>query len=85
MSDQQPDVYTSAHVQEALARDGRVGELGIAVEVSDGMVVVQGVVPTEERRAAIEEVIGELLPGHEIRNRIVVEPIRGAGEPEVIA
>ena len=85
MSDTQPDAYTAAHVQEALARDGRVGELGIAVEISDGMVIVQGVVPTEERRTAIEEVVGELLPDHEIRNRIVVEPIRGAGEPEVIA
>jgi hypothetical protein len=85
MSDQQPDAYTAAHVQEALARDGRVGELGIGVEISDGMVVVQGVVPTEERRRAIEEVLGELLPDHEVRNRIVVEPIREAGEPEVIA
>ncbi|MGH2794785.1 MAG: BON domain-containing protein [Actinomycetota bacterium] len=84
MSDQ-PNAYTAAHVQEALARDGRVGELGIAVDISDGMVVVQGVVPTEERRAAIEEVLGELLPEHEVRNRIVVEPIRDAGEPEVIA
>ena len=84
MSDQ-PNAYTAAHVQEALARDGRVGELGIAVDISDGMIVVQGVVPTEERRAAIEEVIGEMLPDHEIRNRIVVEPIRDGGAPEVIA
>ena len=79
------NAYTAAHVQEALARDGRVGELGIAVEISDGMVSVQGVVPTEERRAAIEEVLGELLPEHEVRNRIIVEPIRDGGEPEVIA
>ena len=79
------NAYTAAHVQEALARDGRVGELGIAVEIADGMVVVQGVVPTEERRAAIEVVLGELLPEHEVRNRIIVEPIRDGGEPEVIA
>jgi hypothetical protein len=81
---EQTNAYTAAHVQEALARDGRVGELGIAVDISDGMIVVQGVVPTEERRAAIEEVISEMLPEHEIRNRIVVEPIRDGGEPEVI-
>ena len=81
---EQPDAYTAAHVQEALARDGRVGELGIAVDISDHLVTVQGIVPTEERRAAIEEVVGELLPDHEIRNRIVVEPIREAGEAEVI-
>jgi hypothetical protein len=84
MSDQ-PDAYTAAHVQEALARDGRVGELGIGVEISDGLVTVQGIVPTEERRAAIEQVVGELLPEHEIRNRVVVEPIRDAGEAEVIS
>jgi hypothetical protein len=82
---EQPDAYTAAHVQEALARDGRVGELGIGVDISDHLVTVQGIVPTEERRAAIEEVVGELLPGHEIRNRIVVEPIRDAGEAEVIS
>ena len=81
---EQPDAYAAAHVQEALARDGRVGELGIAVDISDHLVTVQGIVPTEERRAAIEEVVGELLPDHEIRNRIVVEPIREAGEAEVI-
>ncbi len=84
MSDQ-PDAYTAAHVQEALARDGRVGELGIGVEISDGLGTVQGIVPTEERRAAIEQVVGELLPEHEIRNRVVVEPIRDAGEAEVIS
>ncbi|MGH2785227.1 MAG: BON domain-containing protein [Actinomycetota bacterium] len=82
---EQPDAYTAAHVQEALARDGRVGELGIAVDISDHLVTVQGIVPTEERRAAIEQVVGELLPDHEIRNRIVVEPIRDAGEAEVIS
>lgn len=82
---EQPDAYTAAHVQEALARDGRVGELGVAVDISDHMVTVQGIVPTEERRAAIEEVVGELLPDHEIRNRIVVEEIRDAGEAEVIS
>ena len=84
MSDE-PDAYTGAHVQEALARDGRVGELGIGVEISGAMVTVQGIVPTAERRAAIEEVVRELLPDHEIRNRVVVEEMRDAGEPEVIA
>ena len=82
---EQANAYTAAHVQEALARDGRVGELGIAVDIADGMVVVQGVVPTEERRDAIEEVIREMLPDHEIRNRIAVESIRDGGELEVIA
>lgn len=80
-----PDTYTAAHVHEALARDPRVGELGIAVEVSGGMVTVQGVVPTEERRTAIEEVVTELLPDHVIRNRVSVEEVQAAGEPEVIA
>lgn len=82
---EQPDAYTAAHVQEALAQDGRVGELGIAVEISDRMVTLQGVVPTEERRDAIEQVVRELLPDHEIRNRVVVEEMRDAGDPEVIA
>jgi osmotically-inducible protein OsmY len=83
MSDQ--DAYTAAHVHEALATDGRVGELGITVDVSDGMVTLQGIVPTEERRDAIEQVVVEMLPGYEVRNRINVEEVRPAGEPEVIA
>jgi osmotically-inducible protein OsmY len=80
-----PDVYTAAHVGEALAQDPRVGELGIGVDIADHIVTLQGVVPTEERRDAIEQVVRELLPGHEIRNRIAVEELREAGEPEVIA
>ena len=80
-----PDTYTAEHVQEALAQDGRVGELGILVEISDGMVTLQGIVPTGERREAIEIVVREMLPDHEIRNRVVVEEMRDGGEPEVIA
>jgi osmotically-inducible protein OsmY len=82
---ERPDAYTAAHVHEALAQDPRVGELGIGVEISDGLVTLQGVVPTEERREAIEDVVRELLPEHEIRNRVSVEELREAGEPEVIA
>lgn len=81
----EPEAYTAAHVQEALAQDGRVGELGIGVDVSDNMVTLQGIVPTQERRDAIEQVVEELLPGYVVRNRINVEEVGEAGEPEVIS
>lgn len=84
MSEQTHDSYMAAHVSEALAQDPRVGELGIRVEINGGVVMVKGVVQTEERREAIEHVIRELLPDKEIHNRVVVEDVREAGEPEVL-
>ena len=44
--------YVAAHVQEALARDPRVNEPELGVTVVNGRrVVVNGHVPSQERRA----------------------------------
>ena len=51
------DDYIAAHVQEALARDPRVNEPELEVQVVNRRVFVTGVVPTNERREAIEAVV----------------------------
>ena len=48
--------YVEAHVHEALARDPRVNEPELQVLVVKARVLVTGIVPTEERRAAVTEV-----------------------------
>lgn len=64
--------YAAAHLREALARDPRVNEPELQVTIVSGRVRVTGVVPTEERRAAVEEVARECCSGMEIENRTAV-------------
>jgi osmotically-inducible protein OsmY len=70
--------YSAGHVQDLLARDPRVAELELDVEVKDGTVVVTGVVHTQERRDAVTTVVREALPGVEVDNRVEVSD-HGAG------
>ena len=79
------DPYVEAHLAEALATDPRVGELGLTLRIDGGVVRVEGVVPTPQRRDAIETVIRERLPEAEVDNRIVVEELSPGGDPEVVA
>jgi hypothetical protein len=65
-----------ARLHEALATDARVGEPELAVEVAGARVVVDGTVPTEERRRAVSEVLRELAPELEIDNRVTTTPHR---------
>lgn len=66
------DDYVAAHVQEALARDPRVNEPELEVQVVNGRVFVTGVVPTQERKDAVEAVVHECCPEFEIENRTTV-------------
>jgi osmotically-inducible protein OsmY len=70
MSADQSD-YVVAHVQEALAQDQRVNEPELQVSIVAGRVHVTGVVPTEGRRSAVEDVVREVcdLP---VENRTTV-------------
>ena len=64
----QSDEYTEAHVAEALATDPRVSTLGIEVSIRDRDVFLSGDVGTTERKAAVSEVVSELLPGYTVHN-----------------
>lgn len=75
------DCYTSQHVSEALARDPRVGELGLEVELDGDEVHVSGNVTTEQRRAAVPDVVHDALPDAKLRNDVSV--LDCGEEPEV--
>jgi hypothetical protein len=76
-ADEVPE-YNAGHVQDVLARDPRVAELALDVEVRGSTVVVEGVVHTLERREAVTTVVREALPGVEVDNRVEVSD-PGAG------
>jgi predicted nucleotidyltransferase len=72
-AEQVPGEYLVAHAQEALAGDPRTAELELDVTVDGREVVLQGTVATPERQAAVAEVVGKALPGHQVRNLTGVE------------
>jgi hypothetical protein len=74
--------YVAAHVHEALARDPRVNEPELQVSIVKDRVLVTGVVPTEERRAAVTEVVREECPDLEVENRTTVARFPDAGGTE---
>jgi len=76
------DTYTAEHVHEALAKDERVNEPELDVQVVDGRVFVTGVVPTDERREAVAEVVRECCPHLEVENRTTVAHYPEGGDTE---
>lgn len=74
---EEPDEYAIAHVREALAKDGRVNELHVRVEIDGNRVILSGNVTTPERRAAASDVVAEVLPGYEVDNRTTVHNTPG--------
>jgi hypothetical protein len=72
MSEERPLAHRAADLQESLARDPRVNEPNLRVSVVAGRVHVSGVVPTEDRREAITQVLLELCPDVAVDNRTTV-------------
>jgi osmotically-inducible protein OsmY len=76
--------YLVGKLQEALARDERVGALDIRINIVHGRVHLTGQVPTEERRESVHRVTREMLPDLEVRNEItVLELVDSAREEPV--
>jgi osmotically-inducible protein OsmY len=76
------DAYVAEHIREALATDDRVNEPELEVQVVGGRVFVTGVVPTDERRAAVGEVVSECCPDLEVENRTTVARYGDTGVTE---
>ncbi|TWP53383.1 BON domain-containing protein [Lentzea tibetensis] len=70
--------YLAAHLRRAVAEDPRTAELGVRVTVRGDHVLLSGDVACEQRRAALEEVLGEVAPELHVMNDVRVVP---AGEP----
>ena len=76
--------YLVGKLQEALARDARVGALDIKITIAHGRVHLTGQLPTEERREAVQRVTREIVPELEVRNDITVLVLAEAGKPEAV-
>jgi osmotically-inducible protein OsmY len=78
----EPEKYLVQRVRDVLAEDPRVGELHIDVTIRGDRVFLTGVVPSPERRDAIADLVGKVLPEHHVHNHVTVEPISGSPEVE---
>ena len=66
-------LYLEAHLREALAVDDRCNILDVQIRLAHGRVFLIGVVESEHRRAAAEDVVRERLPASvEIVNQLSV-------------
>ena len=79
---EEPKQYVVERIQRALAEDPRVSALDLDVALAGGRVFLSGTVPTAERKAAISEVVRELLPTHDIVNETTVAQLDRQREPE---
>jgi osmotically-inducible protein OsmY len=68
----EPAGYTAEHVRDQLLHDERVGELDVHLEIEGDVVFVRGHVSTPDRRAALDDVLAELLPGYKVCNETTV-------------
>ena len=71
----EPEDYAAQRVRDALAADGRAGEMAVRVHAVAGKVFLTGEVATPERRDAVGAVAAEVLPGYELHNETVVTPV----------
>jgi hypothetical protein len=68
-----PTGYSEGHLQQLLAEDARIAELGIrVVRLSEGGFALHGEVESAQRRAQIERVIAEAFPGLPVRCEIAL-------------
>jgi hypothetical protein len=76
--------HVAARLREALATDPRVGEIELELEVGPSDVRVRGTVPTEERRRAVAEVLGEVAPDLRLRNEVTIASHREPPTEEAV-
>jgi hypothetical protein len=84
MTDPTPLDYLGAHLEEALATDGRVAEQGLHVAVDGAELVVRGTVSTRQRCDAIAAVARETVPEARVRNEAVVAALGDHSGPEEV-
>jgi osmotically-inducible protein OsmY len=80
--DEPPAEYVIAHVQEALAADDGVSELGIGVFLAGGRIFLTGTVASDEQRQRAGTVAGEVADGVEVCNDLEVVQMTNAPTTE---
>jgi osmotically-inducible protein OsmY len=78
----EPERYTAERVRERLRHDPRVMELGVEVKLVGMKVFIDGPISTEQQRAAVDEIVSEMLPDYEVHNQTTVGPMQEAEEAE---
>lgn len=82
MSVEDTPEYLIGRIQKALATDDRTGELELDVRLAGGRIFLSGTVATAERCRAVEEVVREVAPGHDVVNELSVSSEAAPGEGE---
>lgn len=78
-----PVDHVVLHVRDALATDGRVGELGLDVTSEDDVIVVRGAVGNAARKQALVALVREVLDRYECALGVRDETeIPAAGAPD---
>lgn len=72
---ERPGAYRAGQIERALAEDPRSHELGVHVDVEDGLVYLRGEVASEHRRVLVTEVARDAAPGLPVRNEVSVTEI----------
>jgi predicted nucleotidyltransferase len=72
-------IYVKGRIMEALATDERIAEHDIKVVVTAKTVVTKGEVYSGEQKGAVNQVVKEIAPHHELKNQV---HIRVLGGPE---
>jgi hypothetical protein len=67
--------YQASRIERAMAEDPRTHELGVRVDVGDGLVYLRGKVASERRRALVAEVARDAAPGLPVRNEVSVTEV----------
>jgi osmotically-inducible protein OsmY len=73
--DHVPMQYVVARVRDALAHDDRVAALDIQVRIVGSDVFLTGMVSSDPRRAAVEDVVRGEVPELTIHNQLDVLPV----------
>jgi hypothetical protein len=75
--------YLAGRIERALAEDPRTHELGVCVEVREGIVYLRGEVAGERRRLLVAQVAREAAPELTARNEVSVIEVQppDRGEP----
>jgi hypothetical protein len=74
--------YLIARIRDALASEA--GELAVQIEVRPGVVLLSGVVSTDEQRRRVEEIVRPMSAGYVLVNDVQVRPPRAPEEPEAL-
>ena len=80
----EPTAYLVERVRNCLIHDPEIGELDLHVTIEGDRVVVTGHVGTAARRDAIDRVVRECLPDHELRNDTTVPSANTTPDEEVV-